>query len=305
MRKTILTVLLATSVAMPAMAQDWGRRNRDRGDNAQAEQARPQRAEREQRRERVEREQPTVAERANWSERGAERQRAVEQQAAHDAAVEQRPAVEQRRERRSWQEQQRGQNGNGNVAEVAVQPRVRTIDDGGALMRRQVRTRDGVTVRYGDGTRDGVRVRDRDGTRDGVRDGDRTRDGVRVRDGDRTRDGYRSGDRRSTYDRTGTRWSSQWRSDRNYDWRRYRDRNRSIYRLGHYRDPFGSRYRRFSIGFSLFPSYYSSNYWLDDPYMYRLPPAYGPYRWVRYYGDALLVNIYTGQVVDVVYDFFW
>jgi hypothetical protein len=39
--------------------------------------------------------------------------------------------------------------------------------------------------------------------------------------------------------------------------------------------------------------------------MYRLPQAYGPFRWVRYYGDALLVNIYTGQVVDVVYDFFW
>jgi len=26
---------------------------------------------------------------------------------------------------------------------------------------------------------------------------------------------------------------------------------------------------------------------------------------VRYYDDAVLVNIYTGEVVDVIYDFFW
>jgi Ni/Co efflux regulator RcnB len=100
-------------------------------------------------------------------------------------------------------------------------------------------------------------------------------------------------------------WSNHWRNDRNYDWRHYRDRNRSVYRLGNYYDPYRYGYRRFSIGFSLFPSYYQSSYWLNDPWMYRLPPAYGPYRWVRYYDDALLVNIYTGQVVDVVYSFFW
>ena len=50
---------------------------------------------------------------------------------------------------------------------------------------------------------------------------------------------------------------------------------------------------------------FSSNYWINDPFYYRLPPAYGPYRWVRYYNDALLVDIYTGQVVDVEYDIFW
>jgi hypothetical protein len=26
---------------------------------------------------------------------------------------------------------------------------------------------------------------------------------------------------------------------------------------------------------------------------------------VRYYNDALLVDIYTGEVVDTVYDIFW
>ncbi|WP_374128235.1 MULTISPECIES: RcnB family protein [unclassified Sphingomonas] len=50
---------------------------------------------------------------------------------------------------------------------------------------------------------------------------------------------------------------------------------------------------------------FNQNYWLDDPSFYGLPPAYGPYEWVRYYNDALLVDIRTGQVVDTVYDIFW
>ena len=115
-----------------------------------------------------------------------------------------------------------------------------------------------------------------------------------------TRDGVRDG----RYDRN-HRWSNHWRTDHRYDWRRHRDRHRSIFRLGRYYDPYGWGYRRFSIGFSIGSSYYGSNYWLDDPWMYRLPPVYGPYRWVRYYDDALLVNLYSGQVVDVIHNFFW
>lgn len=101
------------------------------------------------------------------------------------------------------------------------------------------------------------------------------------------------------------RWNSDWRNDRRYDWRRYRDYNRSLFYLGSYYDPFGYGYNRFQIGWSLWPSYYGQNYWINDPWQYRLPPAYGPYRWVRYWDDALLVNVYTGEVVDVLYSFFW
>jgi hypothetical protein len=36
-----------------------------------------------------------------------------------------------------------------------------------------------------------------------------------------------------------------------------------------------------------------------------LPPAYGPYRWVRYYDDVLLVDIRSGYVVDMINNFFW
>ena len=88
-------------------------------------------------------------------------------------------------------------------------------------------------------------------------------------------------------------------------WRSYRDRNRSIFSFGSYYDPYGWGYSHFSIGFNLWPGYYGSNYWLNDPWAYRLPQTYGPYRWVRYYDDALLVNIYSGQVVDVINNFFW
>jgi hypothetical protein len=106
-------------------------------------------------------------------------------------------------------------------------------------------------------------------------------------------------------DHDGHRWSGEWRKDHRYNWRTYRSRYASLFRLGRYYDPFGYGYRRWSIGYSLWPSYYGSNYWLNEPWQYRLPPAYGPYRWIRYYNDALLVNIYSGEVVDVIYGFFW
>lgn len=101
------------------------------------------------------------------------------------------------------------------------------------------------------------------------------------------------------------RWSGDWRRDHRYDWRRYRDRNRSRFHIGFYFDPFGWNYQRYNIGWRMWPHYYGQEYWLNDPWQYRLPPAYGPYRWVRYYDDALLVNIYTGSVVDVIHNFFW
>lgn len=100
-------------------------------------------------------------------------------------------------------------------------------------------------------------------------------------------------------------WSTNWRNDRRYDWRDWRRHHRSNFYFGFYNDPFGWDYMRYGIGWRLWPSYYNSSYWLNDPWQYRLPPAYGPYRWVRYHHDALLVNIYTGEVVDVEYDFFW
>ena len=111
---------------------------------------------------------------------------------------------------------------------------------------------------------------------------------------------YRDADRRYNWDR-------DWRRDQRYDWQRYRQTHRHIYRGPRYYAPSGwdYGYRRFSIGIALWSGLYADRYWIGDPGYYRLPPAYGPLRWVRYYDDALLVDIRTGYVVDVIHDFFW
>ncbi|MEM9502190.1 MAG: RcnB family protein, partial [Pseudomonadota bacterium] len=67
----------------------------------------------------------------------------------------------------------------------------------------------------------------------------------------------------------------------------------------------GHRYNRFQIGFFLDRLFFQPRYFINDPWAYRLPAAYGPYRWVRYYDDVILVDLYTGEVVDVIHDFFW
>lgn len=158
---------------------------------------------------------------------------------------------------------------------------------------------------YRDGYRDGVQ---RDAWRDRRQEQDAYRSGYR--DGWRADDRYDRGryDERRGWDggRDHRRWSHDWRRDHRYNWHRYRNANRHIFRLGTYYAPYRDyRYSRLGVGFRLGSLFYSSRYWINDPWHYRLPPAYGPYRWVRYYDDALLVDIYSGQVVDVIYDVFW
>ena len=103
------------------------------------------------------------------------------------------------------------------------------------------------------------------------------------------------------------RWDNGWRQDRRYDWRSYRNRYGDRYRVGRYYAPRGWSYgyRSFSVGLFLNDLLYANNYWINDPYAYRLPPAYGTLRWIRYYDDALLVDVRDGYVVDVIRDFFW
>lgn len=118
-------------------------------------------------------------------------------------------------------------------------------------------------------------------------------------------------DRNDRYDRgdryAGQRWNGGWRQDRRYDWAGYRNYNRNAFRLPRYYAPAGWRYgyRPFSIGARIAGPLFASSYWIADPWSYRLPPAYGPYRWVRYYGDAVLVDVRSGAVVDVINGIFW
>jgi len=104
---------------------------------------------------------------------------------------------------------------------------------------------------------------------------------------------------------TARHWNHDWRSDRRHDWQNHRRRHRSLFHFGFYYDPFGWGYRPYSIGWRMWPSYYRSSYWLNDPWQYRLPYAPPGYRWIRYYDDAVLVDTWDGQVVDVIYNFFW
>lgn len=119
----------------------------------------------------------------------------------------------------------------------------------------------------------------------------------------RDREAWRGDGRRS--DDRGV-WNRGWRNDQRYDWNRYRALNRGAYQLPRYYAPrgWGYGYRRFPVGGSLSAVLFNRAYWIEDPYTYRLPEAYGPYRWVRYYDDALLVDLRSGVVVDSAYGIF-
>jgi hypothetical protein len=100
-------------------------------------------------------------------------------------------------------------------------------------------------------------------------------------------------------------WSTNWRHNSKYDWYNWRRHHYSWFHLGFYYDPFGWSYSPYQIGWRLWPAYYGDRYWISDPWYYRLPYAPPGYQWVRYYDDALLVDLWSGQVVDVIYNFFW
>jgi len=154
---------------------------------------------------------------------------------------------------------------------------------------------------------------------------DRRTDNSRWNGNDRRTDNnrWRNNDRGSNWDRNNwngrrladrerwseyRRWDNQgWRRDNRYNWQSYRSVHRDIYRMPRYYAPYGWNYgySRFSIGIFLNSLLYANDYWIDDPYYYRLPPAYGYLRWIRYYDDALLVDIRDGYVVDVIHNFFW
>ena len=116
--------------------------------------------------------------------------------------------------------------------------------------------------------------------------------------------GYNRND--GDHDRDDHEWNRQWRNNSNYNWYSYRSSHPSYYRLGTYFSPYRNySYRRLSIGFFLDQLFFGRNYQIEDPRYYRLPEVYGPYRWVRYYDDAVLVDIYSGEVVDVINNVFW
>ena len=264
--------LLLASAAMPAVAaaQDDDRRDRrNRAESTEQSESQPQHG--FQNRRATDGEQRLGAERPEPSERVQESRRG--------ASESMREQIRQQREQRI----QAASAQSGSDDEGVRSPRRGDRDGSAASSGWRPRER---AIRTIPDTQSTVATQ-------GGRGGG---DIARAFEGRARRD-YRDGNYR--------RWTDNWRHDRRYDWRRWRDSHRSLFRLGGYYDPFGWSYRRWSLGSFLFPSYYGSRYWLNDPWHYRLPPAYGPYRWVRYWDDAIMVNIYTGEVVDVIHNFFW
>jgi Ni/Co efflux regulator RcnB len=300
MRKFILSILLASAAASPALAQDHGRWHHDDSSSD----ATPTHEERQQARE--------------------------QRQAAHDEVRQQRfdggdaarvqPQVQPDRSARfeMWQNSGGGFEGRrfeqrdnvqANVAAPQAPEQQRSTWTGGRDGSRWTGNRDAQSGTWtGDRSTWTGNREARSGSWSGgnLRQGERPTPNV-MRDPNPTtvndstrRQWQRAGDNRWA---SGT-WNRDWRNDRRYDWRRYRDSHRSIFHIGIYYDPFGYGYQPFDIGYRLYPSYFGQQYWID-PGMYQLPYPPPGTVWVRYWDDALLVDTYSGEVIDVIRNFFW
>ena len=113
-----------------------------------------------------------------------------------------------------------------------------------------------------------------------------------------------NGDNRYTGD---NRYNGDRNRTRDNRWQRY-ERNtfaQRRFRLGEYRWPRGFSYRRWTYGEFLPSIFFGENYWLYDYNDYGLgypPPGTA---WVRYGPDALLIDRYSGQIIEVVYGVFY
>jgi Ni/Co efflux regulator RcnB len=77
------------------------------------------------------------------------------------------------------------------------------------------------------------------------------------------------------------------------------------FQAGSYRAPQGYSYRRWSWGQRLPAVYFGRDYWIGDYSSYGLfAPPYGLV-WVRVGPDALLIDEYSGEIVQVDYGMFY
>jgi Ni/Co efflux regulator RcnB len=77
------------------------------------------------------------------------------------------------------------------------------------------------------------------------------------------------------------------------------------FRGGFYRPPPGFYNRRWVYGEILPRTFWAQDYWLGNFYDYDLPPPPPGTVWVRYGNDALLIDDFDGQIIEVVYNVFY
>ena len=281
MRKALIGMILAATVLSPvaAQAQRWrgGDRVREQNESGTVSEQRQERSERRQQRE---------------------AQQTPQVRPVQEAPQVQQAPVVQQRERTGDRGGNRNWRGNDGTAGTTATGTATTRDRSGDGNRRNWRGNNNQTSAYpqawqGNPNDPALRRYQETERRNQQRySSDRRGD----------RDGNWRGDRNGSR----TSWNRSWRNDRRYDWQNWRNSNRNIFRAGRYYSPYRNYgYNRFDIGIFLEPLFYGRNYWIADPWQYRLPPAYPGTQWVRYYDDVLLIDIYTGEVLDVIYGFFW
>ena len=77
------------------------------------------------------------------------------------------------------------------------------------------------------------------------------------------------------------------------------------FHVGIYHRPPGFYARRWVYGDILPRIFWARDYWLSDFYDYDLPPPPPGTVWVRYWNDALLIDEYNGEVIEVAYNVFY
>lgn len=290
MRNLLIGILLAGAAVTPALAQDNGdhrwHHDQQQGDRQQAHQERQQ--------ARQEQQQARAQMRAERFNGGGNFNR--EQQMPQFVREQQQVQVQEGRGGGGWGGRLEGRQGFEGRQNVAPQADVREQAYEYRGPAQVERNRNGGWAR----SYPQANVVEQ---QQQVREWNRSGSGW-TRGGD-----YRQGQAvQQQYYRGGTRyagtWNRDWRNDRRYDWRRYRDHHRSIFHLGLYIDPFGYGYQPFSIGYRMPPVYFGEQYWID-PALYGLPYPPPGTQWVRYWNDALLIDMYSGEVVDVIQGFFW
>jgi len=129
------------------------------------------------------------------------------------------------------------------------------------------------------------------------------------RDNDRPDFNRRGSDRRDVRGPDDRRDFNNGRGERR-DFSNYRNYHQNFrasqrFRAGAYRRPPGYFARRWSWGQTLPVAFWARDYWLTDFYAYDLPPPPYGATWVRVGDDALLIDQYTGEIIEVNYGVFY
>jgi len=115
------------------------------------------------------------------------------------------------------------------------------------------------------------------------------------------RPGFNRNDGRRDFGRNDYRGNRNWSQYH----RAFNATHRFQYRGARYVRPSGWYYRRWTFGDFLPSLFWGSSYWINDWGYYDLMPPPPGTVWVRYGDDAVLIDRYSGEVIQVEYSIFY